>query len=116
MLTKWHHERPNGSTNDLGIGFEGPGVGPPWRGVVRVGDWKLEKVDWGEPGKEDSNAHGARLVHLIMTMIMWIRTRSFVHTQLSLGGARTCVAVTGRGSMSIPRMPSSAPAYLAFKI
>ena len=26
MLTKWLQERPNGSKNDPGVGFEGPGV------------------------------------------------------------------------------------------
>jgi hypothetical protein len=26
MPTKWLHERPDGSKNVLGIGFEGPGV------------------------------------------------------------------------------------------
>jgi len=33
------------------------------------------KVDVRLPGKGDSNSHGARLVHLIITMIKWIRTR-----------------------------------------
>jgi hypothetical protein len=28
MPTKWLQERPNGSKNDLGIGFDGPGVVP----------------------------------------------------------------------------------------
>jgi len=27
------------------------------------------------PGKENSNSHGARPVHLIITMLKWIRTR-----------------------------------------
>ena len=33
------------------------------------------KVDVRLPGKGDSNSHGARPVHLIITMIKWIRTR-----------------------------------------
>jgi len=32
------------------------------------------KVDVMLPGKEDSNSHGARPVHLIITMQKWIRT------------------------------------------
>ena len=32
------------------------------------------KVDVRLPGKGDSNSHGARPVHLIITMIKWIRT------------------------------------------
>ena len=32
------------------------------------------KVDVRLPGKGNSNSHGARLVHLIITMIKWIRT------------------------------------------
>ena len=32
------------------------------------------KVDEKLPGKENSNSHGARPVHLIIMMIKWIRT------------------------------------------
>ena len=32
------------------------------------------KVDVRPPGKENSNSHGARPVHLIITMIKWFRT------------------------------------------
>ena len=32
------------------------------------------KVEVRLPGKENSNSHGARPVHLIITMIKWIRT------------------------------------------
>ena len=65
------------------------------------------KVDIRLPGKGNSNSHGARLVHLIITMIKWIRTRtaqphstagSFARatylcsTQLqALGPSRTCI-------------------------
>ena len=33
------------------------------------------KVDVRLPGKGDSNSHGARPVHLIITKLRWIRTR-----------------------------------------
>ena len=36
----------------------------------------FRKVDVRLPGKGDSNSHGARPVHLIITMIKWIRTVS----------------------------------------
>jgi len=36
--------------------------------------WPLRKVDVRLPGKENYNSHGARPVHLIITMIKWIRT------------------------------------------
>ena len=36
------------------------------------------KVDVRLPGKENSEAHGARPVHLIITMIKWIRTNQFL--------------------------------------
>jgi len=35
---------------------------------------RLRKVDVRLPGKGNSHSHGARLVHLIITMIKWIRT------------------------------------------
>jgi len=34
----------------------------------------LRKVDVRLPGNGNSNSHGARPVHLIITMIKWIRT------------------------------------------
>ena len=34
----------------------------------------LRNLDARVPGKENSNPHGARPVHLIITMIKWIRT------------------------------------------
>ena len=34
----------------------------------------IRKVDVRLPGKGNSNSHGARPVHLIITMIKWIRT------------------------------------------
>jgi len=36
------------------------------------------KVDVRLPGKGNSNPHGARPVHLIITMIKWIRTHQSV--------------------------------------
>ena len=34
------------------------------------------KVDERLPGKGNSNSHGARPVHLIITMMKWVRTSS----------------------------------------
>ena len=43
------------------------------------------KVDVRLPGKGDSNSHGARPVHLIITMMKWIRTsRLSIKNSLSL--------------------------------
>ena len=43
------------------------------------------KVDVRLPGKGNSNPHGARPVHLIITMIKWIRTsRLSIKNSLSL--------------------------------
>jgi len=43
------------------------------------------KVDVRLPGKGDSNSHGARTVHLTITMIKWIRTsRLSIKNSLSL--------------------------------
>ena len=36
----------------------------------------IRKVDVRLPGKGNSNSHGARPVHLIITMLRWIRTNS----------------------------------------
>ena len=77
---------------ELGVwGFRARGRGS---GVLEFGGWGLGfgvlcletnlcnavsglgpmKVDVRLPGKENSNSHGARPVHLIITMIKWIRT------------------------------------------
>ena len=38
------------------------------------------------PGKENSNSHGARPVHLIITMLQWIRTSGLsIKNSLSVG-------------------------------
>ena len=52
----------------------------PGRGAKHV-DFRRRfsprKVDVRLPGKGNSNSHGARPVHLIITMIKWIRTSRF---------------------------------------
>ena len=57
--------------------------------VSEVGSWRMvggEKVDVRLPGKRNSNSHGARPVHLIITMIKLIRTsRLSIKNSLSLG-------------------------------
>ena len=45
------------------------------------------KVDVRLPGKGNSNTHGAKLVHLIITMIKWIRT-SRLSIRNSLSGVQ----------------------------
>ena len=58
--------------------------------VVRV----TRKVDVRLPGKGSSNSHGARPVHLTITMIKWIRTsRLSIKNPLSWRGSRTALAV-----------------------
>jgi len=56
----------------------------------RVGLAEFEggrKVDVRLPEKGNSNTHGARRVHLIITMIKWIRTRRLsIKNSLSEGG------------------------------
>jgi len=47
------------------------------------------KVDVRLPGKRNSNSHGARPVHLIITIIKWIRTSRF-SKNLSLRLLSTC--------------------------
>ena len=44
------------------------------------------KVDVRLPGKGNSNSHGARPVHLIITMVQWIRSRLSIKNSLSLDG------------------------------
>jgi len=47
---------------------------------------RLRKVDARLPGKGNSKSHGARPVHLILTMIKWIRTsRLAIKNSLSTG-------------------------------
>jgi len=49
------------------------------------------KVDIGLPGKGNSNSHGARPVHQIISMIHWIRT-SRLAIKNSLSGCRFLVS------------------------
>ena len=51
------------------------------------------KVDARLPGKGNSNSHGARPVHLIITMIKWIRTSrlSISYRVLEVSGERKFV-------------------------
>ena len=43
-------------------------------GLIESLGSRARKVDVRLPGKGDSTSHGARPVHLIITMIKWIRT------------------------------------------
>jgi len=57
----------------------------------------FRKVDVRLPGKGNSNSHGARPVHLIITMIQWIRTsrlsiKNFLCVQAPRGAVPTLVA------------------------
>ena len=53
--------------------------------VDRYMQLQARKVDVRLPGKGKSNSHGARPVHLIITMIKWIRTsRLSIKKSLSL--------------------------------
>ena len=57
---------------------------PPHPGVCGRNS-ATRKVDARLPGKGNSNSHGARPVHLIITMIKWIRTsRLSIKNSLSL--------------------------------
>jgi len=61
------------------------------------------KVDVRLPGKGNSNSHGERPVHLIITMIKWIRTsRLTIQNSLSAGAASVG---RRRKATSAPRAP-----------
>ena len=71
-------------------------VSPTWRNrrVLRSrGVCAHRKVDVRLPGKGNSNSHGARSVHLIITMIKWIRT-----SRLSIKNSLYAQRGRGRGS------------------
>jgi len=78
---------------------------------ARGGSHVDRKVDVRLPGKGDSNPHGARPVHLIITMIKWSRTsRLSIKNSLSLslsarGGSHvgTPGEDTGSGWASVQR-------------
>ena len=68
----------------LGALFPRPGPGPH---TEREVDGRPGKVDVRLPGKGNSNSHAARPVHLIITMIKWIRTsRLSIKNSLWTGG------------------------------
>jgi len=46
----------------------------------------FRKVDVRLPGKGNSNSHGARPVHQIISMIKWIRTRRLSKKNFPSGG------------------------------
>ena len=46
----------------------------------------MRKVDIRLPGKENSNFHGARPVHQIISMIKWIETSRFSISNTLFGG------------------------------
>ena len=55
---------------------------------IRGGELQVptRKVDVRLPGEENSNSHGARPVHLIVSMIKWIRTGGLsIKNSLSAG-------------------------------
>ena len=61
------------------------------------------KVDVRLPGKGNSNSHGAMPVHLIITMIKWIRTsRLSIKNSLSREGKRPCSGNRCRPCQCIP--------------
>ena len=77
--------RPLYASTNLGVGFMGEIVYQNWSFILArsktSGNRKKKpnvddtrKVDVRLPGKGNSNSHGARSVHLIITMIKWIRT------------------------------------------
>jgi len=69
----------------------------------------IRKVDVRLPGKGNSNSHGARPVHLIITMIKWIRTsRLSIKNSLSLENEVPCFPST-RGHRDLrPSLPPHA--------
>jgi len=60
------------------------------------------KVDVRLPGKGNSNSHGARPVHLIITMIKWIRT-----SRLSIKNSRSQVHAQDQAPSSPKQKPKS---------
>jgi hypothetical protein len=57
------------------------------------------------PGKGNSNSHGTRPVHLITTMIKWIRTgrlsiKNSLSVPSSLGSGKSCTLPDDRDSLT----------------
>ena len=71
-------------------GASGPALTPPPPGNG--------KVDVRLPGKGNSHSHGARLVHLIITMITWVWT-----SRLSIMNSLSVGAEEGRGERPVLR-------------
>ena len=72
--------------NRLGLYF----TSGPHHTAYCVSKAGTRKVDVRLPGKRNSNSHGARPIHLIITMIKWIRTsRLSIKNSLSHLGAGT---------------------------
>jgi len=72
------------------------------------------KIDVRLPGKGNSNSHGARPVHLIITMIKWVRTSrlSIKTTYWSVsGGISKSIEVLENSSFTCPAFTRSS--YLA---
>jgi len=70
---------------------------------------KTRRVDVRLPGKGNSNSHGARPVHLIITMIRWIPTsRLSIKNSLSLEGVEV-TATAHRTASSPPLFWASTP-------
>ena len=63
------------------------------------------KVDVRLPGKENSNSHGARPVHLIITMIKWIRTSRLSIKNFLSGGTDMGEAVKEERQLLGERVP-----------
>ena len=76
-----------------------------------IGTKKIRKVDVRLPEKGTSNSHGARLVHLIITMIKWIRTSR----KKSLCSGTLYKPKRGRNCYK-PKMPQHRPRILQDKL
>jgi hypothetical protein len=70
------------------------GTVPPYYFPAASGSWRLKKVDVRLACKGNSNSHDARPVHLIITMIQWIRTSSFSKKKF-LSWRLTCATCAG---------------------
>jgi len=71
---------------------------------------RLIEVDVRLPGKGYSNSHGARPVHLIITMIKWIRTRRLsINNSLSLQPAGGGAAVNSLRLLNSKKKVNSKP-------
>ena len=69
-----------------------------FRGEDKPDFMVTSKVDARLPGKGSSNSHGARQVHLMITMIKWIRT-SRLSMSTSLAVKRPAPKCTASGKM-----------------